>query len=216
MFSEASRECQPRRHVAPRVARGGERAPARERVRGRCRPRHVPARATRSDATRPRGGRRVDDRRARHRRVSPVDPALGRGARTRAPMMPGRVGGRLSTAARAQVAEDDLTNDRWETVVGLELHVQLGTATKLFSAAPRRREKASGVGETTPNVAVAAFDAAWPGALPSPNRRALALAARLGVALGGVVARRTSSRPEALPLRGPAARVPDHATARTP
>ena len=54
------------------------------------------------------------------------------------------------------------------------------------SAAPRR------VGETTPNVAVAAFDAAWPGALPSLNRRALALAARLGVALGGVVARRTS------------------------
>ena len=108
---------------------------------------------------------------------------------------PGRVGGRLSTAARARVAEDDLTsaeNDRWETVVGLELHVQLGTATKLFSAAPRRREKASGVGETTPNVAVAAFDAAWPGALPSLNRRALALAARLGVALGGVVARRTS------------------------
>ena len=102
---------------------------------------------------------------------------------------PGRVGGRLSTAARARVAEDDLTsaeNDRWETVVGLELHVQLGTATKLFSAAPRR------VGETTPNVAVAAFDAAWPGALPSLNRRALALAARLGVALGGVVARRTS------------------------
>ena len=102
---------------------------------------------------------------------------------------PGRVGGLLSTAARARVAEDDLTsaeNDRWETVVGLELHVQLGTATKLFSAAPRR------VGETTPNVAVAAFDAAWPGALPSLNRRALALAARLGVALGGVVARRTS------------------------
>ena len=108
---------------------------------------------------------------------------------------PGRVGGRLSTAARARVAEDDLTsaeNDRWETVVGLELHVQLGTATKLFSAAPRRREKASGVGETTPNVAVAAFDAAWPGALPSLNRRALELAARLGIALGGVVARRTS------------------------
>ena len=93
------------------------------------------------------------------------------------------VGRHLSTAAPG-VADDD--PPRWETVVGLELHVQLGTATKLFSAAPRR------VGETTPNVAVAAFDAAWPGALPSLNRRALALAARLGVALGGVVARRTS------------------------
>ena len=127
---------------------------------------------------------------------------------------PGRVGGRLSTAARAQVAEDDLTNDRWETVVGLELHVQLGTATKLFSAAPRRREKASGVGETTPNAAVAAFDAAWPGALPSPNRRA----PRRRAARGGARRRRRAAnqlRPEALPLRGPAARVPDHATART-
>ena len=93
------------------------------------------------------------------------------------------IGRHLSTAAPGVADEDP---PRWETVVGLELHVQLGTATKLFSAAPRR------VGETTPNVAVAAFDAAWPGALPSLNRRALELAARLGVALGGVVARRTS------------------------
>ena len=75
-------------HVASRVARGGEPAPARERIRGRCRPRRVPGRATRSDATRPRGGRRVGDGRARHRRVSPVDPALGRGARQRATASP--------------------------------------------------------------------------------------------------------------------------------
>ena len=49
---------------------------------------------------------------------------------------PGRVGGRLPTAARARVAEDDLTsaeNDRWETVVGLELHAQVAAGTKLFS-----------------------------------------------------------------------------------
>ena len=102
------------------------------------------------------------------------------------------VGRHLSTAAPG-VADDDLP--RWETVVGLELHVQLGTATKLFSAAPRRASSSDGSGspsESAPNVAVAAFDAAWPGALPSLNRRALELAARLGIALGGVVARRTS------------------------
>ena len=102
------------------------------------------------------------------------------------------VGRHLSTAAPG-VEDDD--PPRWETVVGLELHVQLGTATKLFSAAPRRASSSDGSGslsESAPNVAVAAFDAAWPGALPSLNRRALELAARLGIALGGVVARRTS------------------------
>ena len=115
-----------------------------------------------------------------------------------APEPLGPVGRHLSTAARERVVDDDPTRGGWETVVGLELHVQLGTATKLFSAAPRRVPRPdkdtndASVSEDAPNVAVAAFDAAWPGALPSLNRRALALAARLGVALGGVVARRTS------------------------
>ena len=115
-----------------------------------------------------------------------------------APEPLGPVGRHLSTAARDRVADDDPTGGGWETVVGLELHVQLGTATKLFSAAPRRAPRPDGcandasVSEDAPNVAVAAFDAAWPGALPSLNRRALELAARLGIALGGVVARRTS------------------------
>jgi aspartyl-tRNA(Asn)/glutamyl-tRNA(Gln) amidotransferase subunit B len=104
------------------------------------------------------------------------------------------VGRHLSTAAPG-VADDDLP--RWETVVGLELHVQLGTATKLFSAAPRRASSPiSGSGSVSEsdavNVAVAAFDAAWPGALPSLNKRALTLAVRLGIALGGEVAKRTS------------------------
>jgi aspartyl-tRNA(Asn)/glutamyl-tRNA(Gln) amidotransferase subunit B len=90
-----------------------------------------------------------------------------------------------------------MTFPRWETVVGLELHVQLGTATKLFSAAPRRASSPiSGSGSLSEsdavNVAVAAFDAAWPGALPSLNKRALTLAVRLGIALGGEVAKRTS------------------------
>jgi aspartyl-tRNA(Asn)/glutamyl-tRNA(Gln) amidotransferase subunit B len=104
------------------------------------------------------------------------------------------VGRHLSTAAPG-VADDD--PPRWETVVGLELHVQLGTATKLFSAAPRRASSPiSGSGSLSEsdavNVAVAAFDAAWPGALPSLNKRALTLAVRLGIALGGEVAKKTS------------------------
>jgi aspartyl-tRNA(Asn)/glutamyl-tRNA(Gln) amidotransferase subunit B len=104
------------------------------------------------------------------------------------------VGRHLSTAAPG-VADDD--PPRWETVVGLELHVQLGTATKLFSAAPRGASSPiSGSGSVSEsdavNVAVAAFDAAWPGALPSLNKRALTLAVRLGIALGGEVAKKTS------------------------
>ena len=115
-----------------------------------------------------------------------------------APEPLGPVGRHLSTAARERVVDDDPTRGGWETVVGLELHVQLGTATKLFSAAPRRVPRPdkdtndASVSEDAPNVAVAAFDAAWPGALPSLNRHALELVARLGIALGGVVARRTS------------------------
>jgi len=32
----------------------------------------------------------------------------------------------------------DLPYDLWETVIGLEIHVQLNTKTKLFSTAPNR------------------------------------------------------------------------------
>lgn len=48
---------------------------------------------------------------------------------------------------------------RWEAVIGLEIHAQVSTASKLFSPAPANFDAA-------PNAAVAPLDAALPGTLP--------------------------------------------------
>jgi aspartyl-tRNA(Asn)/glutamyl-tRNA(Gln) amidotransferase subunit B len=76
------------------------------------------------------------------------------------------------------------TDTGWETVVGLEVHVQLKTAQKLFSVAPVRFGQA-------PNVDVDAVDVGLPGALPVVNDEAVTLALRLGVALGCTVRARS-------------------------
>ena len=88
----------------------------------------------------------------------------------------------------------DNTKHPWETVVGLELHVQLATRTKLFSNALRipLHEKNTSAETSETNTRVAPFDAGWPGALPSLNMEAVGLATRLGVALGGVVQKKSA------------------------
>lgn len=65
---------------------------------------------------------------------------------------------------------------RWETVVGLEVHVELATATKLFSSAPN----AFGA---EPNTNVTPVCLGLPGALPVLNEHAVTLAATIGLAL---------------------------------
>lgn len=72
----------------------------------------------------------------------------------------------------------------WETVVGLEIHVQLLTKSKLFSPAPVRFGQPA-------NVDVDAVDAGLPGALPVLNEMAVACALRLGLALQAQIARRS-------------------------
>ena len=72
----------------------------------------------------------------------------------------------------------------WETVIGLEVHVQLKTATKLFSHAPVRFGQAA-------NVDVDATDSGLPGALPVLNQQAVELALKVGLALGSTIRRRT-------------------------
>ena len=64
----------------------------------------------------------------------------------------------------------------WEMVVGLEVHVELATATKLFSASPNR------FGDP-PNTNIDPVTLGLPGALPVLNRMAVELAMRLGLAL---------------------------------
>ncbi|ACY19230.1 Asp-tRNA(Asn)/Glu-tRNA(Gln) amidotransferase subunit GatB [Haliangium ochraceum] len=65
----------------------------------------------------------------------------------------------------------------WEAVIGLEVHVQLGTASKAFSGS------AVEFG-AEPNTLVDPTVLGLPGSLPVFNRQACALAVRLGLALG--------------------------------
>ena len=71
----------------------------------------------------------------------------------------------------------------WEPVIGLEIHVQLKTRTKMFC----RCENGFG-GE--PNTQTCPVCLAFPGALPVPNTRAVEWTLKLGLALGCTVADR--------------------------
>jgi aspartyl-tRNA(Asn)/glutamyl-tRNA(Gln) amidotransferase subunit B len=71
----------------------------------------------------------------------------------------------------------------WESVIGLEIHVQLKTRTKMFC----RCELAFGVPENTRTCPVCL---AHPGTLPVPNRRSIEWTIKLGLALGCEVAPR--------------------------
>jgi aspartyl-tRNA(Asn)/glutamyl-tRNA(Gln) amidotransferase subunit B len=68
----------------------------------------------------------------------------------------------------------------WETVIGLEVHVQLSTRTKMFCA------DRTTFGDP-PNTNVCPVCLGLPGALPVPNAEAIRLAARAAIALGCTV-----------------------------
>ncbi len=71
----------------------------------------------------------------------------------------------------------------WEPVVGLEIHVQLKTRTKMFCRC------ANGFG-TSPNTQTCPVCLAFPGALPTPNETAVEWTLKLGLALGCAIAPR--------------------------
>ena len=71
----------------------------------------------------------------------------------------------------------------WETVVGLEIHAQIASKSKLFS------RSSTSFSLDRPNAHVSLFDAATPGALPVLNRECVMQAARTGLALQGEVQR---------------------------
>jgi len=68
----------------------------------------------------------------------------------------------------------------WETVIGLETHVQLSTKTKLFS-------RASTAFGASPNTNVNLIDCGLPGVLPSVNKEAFFKAIRFGMAVGAKI-----------------------------
>ncbi len=73
---------------------------------------------------------------------------------------------------------------QWQAVIGLEIHAQLSTASKLFSGA-------STAYGAEPNAQASGIDIALPGTLPVPNRVALDCAIRFGLAVNAHIARKS-------------------------
>ncbi len=72
----------------------------------------------------------------------------------------------------------------WEVVIGLEIHAQLATRSKIFSGA------ATAYG-APPNTQANLVDLAYPGVLPVLNAEAVRMAVKFGLAIGATVARRS-------------------------
>ena len=70
---------------------------------------------------------------------------------------------------------------QWETVIGLEVHVQLATKSKIFSGA-------STAFGAEPNTHACAIDLAMPGTLPVPNEQAFRDAIMFGLAIDAGIA----------------------------
>ncbi|HET19128.1 MAG TPA: Asp-tRNA(Asn)/Glu-tRNA(Gln) amidotransferase subunit GatB, partial [Chromatiales bacterium] len=73
---------------------------------------------------------------------------------------------------------------QWETVIGLEIHAQLATRSKIFSGA-------STAFGAEPNTQACAVDLGLPGVLPVLNAEAVRLAVTFGLAIGAEVNRRS-------------------------
>jgi len=72
-------------------------------------------------------------------------------------------------------------NIKWETVIGLEVHIQLATASKLFSGA------ATAYGRE-PNSQACIVDLGLPGVLPVLNTEAVVMAIKLGLSINAHIA----------------------------
>ncbi|UYG16021.1 Asp-tRNA(Asn)/Glu-tRNA(Gln) amidotransferase subunit GatB [Brachybacterium huguangmaarense] len=79
------------------------------------------------------------------------------------------------SAADTLVDYEDAT-DRYDPVLGIEVHVELGTVTKMFDGAPN-------IFAAEPNTAITPVSLGLPGTLPVVNGRAVEYAIRIGLAL---------------------------------
>ena len=73
---------------------------------------------------------------------------------------------------------------QWETVIGLEIHAQLATQSKLFSGAATRYGQ-------PPNRQASAIDLGLPGVLPVLNAEAVRMAIKFGLAIGAEIPQRS-------------------------
>ena len=72
----------------------------------------------------------------------------------------------------------------WEVVIGLEIHAQLATRSKIFSGS-------STAFGAEPNAQANLVDLGYPGVLPVLNREAVRMAVMFGLATGATIARRS-------------------------
>ena len=72
----------------------------------------------------------------------------------------------------------------WEVVIGLEIHAQLATKTKIFSSA-------STAYGAEPNTQACAVDLGLPGVLPVLNQEAVKMAMKFGLAIGAEMSERS-------------------------
>lgn len=73
---------------------------------------------------------------------------------------------------------------QWETVIGLEIHVQLATKSKIFSSA-------STAYGAEPNTQACAVDLGLPGVLPVLNKEAVRMAVKFGLGTGCEIGRKS-------------------------
>ncbi|MDT0165629.1 Asp-tRNA(Asn)/Glu-tRNA(Gln) amidotransferase subunit GatB [Actinotalea sp. AC32] len=86
----------------------------------------------------------------------------------------------MSTTTAALVDYDEAVS-RFDPVIGIEVHVELGTLTKMFDGAPTEFG-------AEPNTQVTPVSLGLPGALPALNRTAVESAIRIGLALNCEIA----------------------------
>jgi aspartyl-tRNA(Asn)/glutamyl-tRNA(Gln) amidotransferase subunit B len=84
----------------------------------------------------------------------------------------------------ASTARENAAALGWEPVIGLEVHIQLRTASKLFCACANRFG-------AEPNTLICPVCLGLPGSLPVVNARAVDFALRLALALGSEIHRRS-------------------------
>jgi len=73
-----------------------------------------------------------------------------------------------------------MNTNSWESVIGLEVHVQLATFTKLFSSSPT-------VFGSEPNTQASVIDLGLPGVLPVLNKEAISFAIKFGCAINAKI-----------------------------
>ncbi|MDL9981461.1 Asp-tRNA(Asn)/Glu-tRNA(Gln) amidotransferase subunit GatB [Microbacterium candidum] len=88
--------------------------------------------------------------------------------------------------AKDALMDFDEALELFEPVLGFEVHVELNTETKMFSAAPNPAHESNH--DAAPNTLVAPVDMGLPGALPVVNAQAVRSSISLGLALGCSIA----------------------------